>query len=79
MFFLTVDKALWKRLDKLIPEMGQIICSKFVNFLTMDMNMTDGSWSHSGKMLNEAHMIALAYLQCNFKNHIVDKQSSTKV
>jgi hypothetical protein len=72
MFFFTGDRALWQRLDKLIPEMGQIICSKFVNFLTMDVSI-DGSWCHTGRLLNEDHMEALAYLQCNFKNHIVDK------
>jgi hypothetical protein len=76
MFFITADRALSKRLGKLIPEMEQIVCSKFVNYLTMDVSMVDGSWSHSGRLLDEDHMEALAYLQCNFKNHIVDRQSS---
>jgi hypothetical protein len=79
MFFTTANRALSKKLAKLIPEMEQIISSKFVNFLTMNVIPATGSWSHSGKLLHEEHMQALAYLQCNFKNHIVNKQSSAKI
>lgn len=45
--------------------------AKFINFMTIKVSSSNESWLYSGKLTHSEHMLALAYLQSNFKNHIV--------
>lgn len=52
MFFSPNNQQLARRLARMVPEMEQIVCERFANFLTVDV-ASDNSWAHSGKLLHE--------------------------
>lgn len=79
MFFLGSNPKITSRYLKLIPDVEQLLKAKFVNFITMDVSSRDDSWSHHNKILHTEHAIAQAFLQSNFKNHVVNRVGVEKV
>lgn len=41
----------------------------------MNISAVDGTWCHSGTIINNEHIYAMAYLQANYKYHIVNRKA----
>ena len=62
-----------QHLEKCVPELPAISTAKIANFITMDVMKNKNEWSsYPYSHLHQDHLLVQAYLQMNFKNHVLD-------
>lgn len=62
-----------EHLGKCLPEISVISHAKIANFITMDVMRDKNEWRcYPYSHLNHDHLLLQAYLQMNFKNHVLD-------